>query len=193
MIADASWIAQKALAASMRDGARVRSVVIVEDGPVPGGCGNSETLAQAAMAVTGYIGDPESPKTAPRRRHRISGGSSDCRTGRPRGADQRRRRRSARFARVGRSGTGSLKTIHWAARSDPDRWTGYHVRAISRPPDRGYRVRDGRVTLDFLPDQHDCGAPYARRSVSPTLPPRLATTGFDHRHGRPYRLGAAAL
>jgi crotonobetainyl-CoA:carnitine CoA-transferase CaiB-like acyl-CoA transferase len=46
-----------------------------------------------------------------------------------------------------------LKTIHWAARSDPDRWAGYHVRAIARAPDRGYRVSDGFVTLDFLPTQ----------------------------------------
>ena len=41
---------------------RVGSVVIVEDGPVPGGSGSSETLAQAAMAITGYIGDPKRPR-----------------------------------------------------------------------------------------------------------------------------------
>ena len=49
----------------------------------------------------------------------------------------------------------TLKTIHWAARSDPDRWAGYHVRAISRQPDCGYRTRDGWITLDFLPDQRE--------------------------------------
>src|SRR5262249_9894402 len=49
----------------------------------------------------------------------------------------------------------TLKTIHWAAPSDPDRWAGYHVRAISRQPDCGYRTRDGWITLDFLPDQRE--------------------------------------
>jgi len=155
MIADASWIAQEALAASMRDGARVRSVVIIEDGPVPGGSGSSETLAQAAMAVTGYIGDPDRP------RQRLGADIASA-------AAAATVVQAALAGLIKENGDGplvshvsidralaSLKTIHWAARSDPDRWTGYHVRAVSRPPDRGYRVRDGRVTLDFLPDQHD--------------------------------------
>lgn len=155
LIADASWIAEKALAASGRRGTRVRSVVIVEDGPVPGASGSSETLAQAAMAITGYIGDPHRP------RQRL-------------GADIASAAATATVVQAALAGLikeagndplvshvsidralASLKTIHWAARSDPDRWTGYHVRAVSRPPDRGYRVRDGQITLDFLPDQHD--------------------------------------
>jgi hypothetical protein len=62
-------------------------------------------------------------------------------------------RRTARLPLVARvaidRAAAALKTIHWAARSDPDRWAGYHVRAIARAPDRGYRVSDGFVTLDF--------------------------------------------
>src|SRR6266508_15462 len=120
VIADASWSEQPALAGSRHDDARTRSVVIVDDGPVPGGSGSSETLAQAAMAVTGYIGEPG---------------------GRP-------LRLGADLASV-----SAAATAVWAARSDPDRWLGYHLTAIARQPDRGYRVRDGWVTLDFLPAQ----------------------------------------
>ena len=120
IIADASWIAQEALAASSSGGARVRSVVIVEDGPVPGASGSSETLAQAAMAVAGYIGDPDRP------RQRL-------------GADIASAVGAATVVQAALAGLikedgdgplvshvsidralASLKTIHWAARSDPD-------------------------------------------------------------------------
>ena len=155
IIADASWIAQKALAAIRTEGTQVQSFVVIEDGPVPGGSGSSETLAQAAMAVTGYIGDPKRPK------QRLGADIASA-------AAASTVVQAALAGLIKENGNGplvshvsidralsSLKTIHWAARSDPDRWTGYHVRAVSRPPDRGYQVRDGRITLDFLPDQHD--------------------------------------
>jgi crotonobetainyl-CoA:carnitine CoA-transferase CaiB-like acyl-CoA transferase len=155
VIADASWSEQPAVAGSRQGGARTRSVVIVDDGPVPGGFGSSETLAQAAMAVTRYVGQPG---------------------GRPLrfGADLASSSAGATAVQAALSGLiqdnqgepllsrisvdramATLKTIHWAARSDPDRWLGYHLTAIARQPDRGYRVRDGCITLDFLPDQRD--------------------------------------
>jgi crotonobetainyl-CoA:carnitine CoA-transferase CaiB-like acyl-CoA transferase len=153
VIADASWSEQPAVTGSRQGDARTRSVVIVDDGPVPGGSGSSETLAQAAMAVTRYVGEPG---------------------GRPLrfGADIASSSAAATAVQAAVAGLlrdnplgpllsrisvdramASLKTIHWAARSDPDRWLGYHLTAIARQPDRGYRVRDGWITLDFLPDQ----------------------------------------
>lgn len=155
VIADASRGAKEALAASQRKGVRARSVVIVDDGPVPGGTGSSETLAQAAMAITGYIGTPGG------RELRLGAdiGSASAAASAVQAALAGLIKEDNEGPLVSRvsidRALATLKTIHWAARSDPDRWTGYHVRAGSRPPDRGYRVRDGRVTLDFLPDQHD--------------------------------------
>jgi CoA:oxalate CoA-transferase len=155
VIADASWSEQPAVTGSRQGDARTRSVVIVDDGPVPGGFGSSETLAQAAMAVTRYVGQPG---------------------GRPLrfGADLASSSAGATAVQAALAGLirdnhgepllsrisvdramATLKTIHWAARSDPDRWLGYHLTAIARQPDRGYRVRDGWITLDFLPDQRD--------------------------------------
>src|SRR5215475_3422004 len=55
-LADRSWSSEAALAGGKN--ARTRSVVEIDDDPVPGGSGSSETLAQASMAVTGYVGEP---------------------------------------------------------------------------------------------------------------------------------------
>jgi len=153
VIADASWSEQAALAGSRQDDARTRSVVIVDDGSIPGGSGSSETLAQAAMAVTGYIGEPSG---RPLRLGADLASASAAATavqaalaGLLRNDD-----RGPLLSRISIDrATASLKTIHWAARTDPDRWLGYHLTAIARQPDRGYRVRDGWVTLDFLPTQ----------------------------------------
>src|SRR5262249_58822372 len=57
-LADRSWSAEAALAGGRGKNARTRSVVEIDDDPVPGGSGSSETLAQASMAVTGYVGEP---------------------------------------------------------------------------------------------------------------------------------------
>ena len=145
IIADASWIAQEALAAIRTEGTQVQSFVVIEDGPVPGGSGSSETLAQAAMAVTGYIGDPKRPK------QRLGADIASA-------AAASTVVQAALAGLIKENGNGplvshvsidralsSLKTIHWAARSDPDRWTGYHVRAVSlssRPWLSGARWED---------------------------------------------------
>jgi crotonobetainyl-CoA:carnitine CoA-transferase CaiB-like acyl-CoA transferase len=154
VLADSSWSEAPALAGSRRAGARTRSVVIVDEGSVPGGFGSSETLAQAAMAITPYVGEPGG--------HPVRLGADIASASASAAAVQAAlagmlREKTGQAPLVGRvsvdRAAATLKTIHWAARSDPDRWAGYHVLAIDRSPDRGYRVRDGRVTLDFLPDQ----------------------------------------
>lgn len=48
----------------------------------------------------------------------------------------------------------ALKTVIWAARTSPDRWSGSHVVARDRRIDTGYRVRDGWITIDFPHDAH---------------------------------------
>jgi crotonobetainyl-CoA:carnitine CoA-transferase CaiB-like acyl-CoA transferase len=153
VLADASWSEQPALEGSRRQDARTRSVVIVDDGSVPGGFGSSETLAQAAMAVTPYIGERGGRPT--RLGADVASASAAATAVQAALAGLLRDESSkALIARVSVDrAMAALKTIHWAARSDPDRWAGYHVRAISRQPDRGYRVRDGWISLDFLPHQ----------------------------------------
>lgn len=153
VLADSGWSDKAALKGSRRKGARVCAIVIVDTGPVPGGSGNSETLAQAAMAVIPYVGEPGGALV------RI--GADIASSSAAAAATQAvlaglLREQGARplVARVSCDrALAALKTIHWAARSDPDRWVGYHVRAIARQPDRGYRVRDGRVSVEFPPDQ----------------------------------------
>jgi crotonobetainyl-CoA:carnitine CoA-transferase CaiB-like acyl-CoA transferase len=153
VIADSSWSEGPALDGSRRPEGLTRSVVIVDDGSVPGGFGSSETLAQAAMAVTPYIGEAHA------RPLRLGAdlASASAAAAAVQAALAGLVGNDASRPLVGRisidRAMATLKTIHWAARSDPDRWAGYHLRAISRAPDRGYRVRDGSVTLDFLPDQ----------------------------------------
>lgn len=44
----------------------------------------------------------------------------------------------------------ALKTIMWAARTDPDAWEGFHLLAATHGPEHGWRTRDGAVTIDFL-------------------------------------------
>ena len=154
VLADASWSESAALAACRNAHACVRSLVVVDDGAVPGGTGSTETLAQAAMAVTGYLGEPEG------RRQRLGAdiGSASAAAAATQAALAGIIKENSAGPLVSRvsidRALANLKTIHWAARSDPDEWAGYHVTAISRRPDRGYRVRDGAISLDFLPDQH---------------------------------------
>lgn len=153
VLVDASWSEQPALQGSRRKDARTRSVVIVDDGSVPGGSGSSETLAQAAMAIIPYVGERG------RQPVRLGAdlGSASAAAAAVQSALAGLMRDDASSALIGRisidRALATLKTIHWAARSDPERWTGYHLRAISHEPDRGYRVLDGWITLDFLPDQ----------------------------------------
>ncbi|MFI4986499.1 MAG: CoA transferase [Alphaproteobacteria bacterium] len=153
VLADSGWSDQAALKGSRRKGARTSAAVIVDSGPVPGGTGNSETLAQAAMAVTPYVGEPEG---APVRigADIASASAAAAATQAVLAGLWRERDAAPLVARVSCDrALAALKTIHWAARSDPDRWQGYHLSAMARQPDRGYRVRDGRVSLDFPPDK----------------------------------------
>jgi CoA:oxalate CoA-transferase len=153
VLADATWSKQPALAGIRRAGAHTRVAVIVDDGAVPGGCGSSETLAQAALAITPYIGEHGGPP------ERLGADvvSASAATSAVQAALAGLLAEDGTPPLVARvaidRAAAALKTIHWAARSDPDRWAGYHVWAIARAPDRGYRVSDGFVTLDFLPDQ----------------------------------------
>jgi crotonobetainyl-CoA:carnitine CoA-transferase CaiB-like acyl-CoA transferase len=153
VIADSRWSEQPAIAGSRRKGTRTRAVVIVDEGSVPGGFGSSETLAQAAMAVTRYIGEPGGKPT--RLGADLASASAAAAATQVALAGLLRDAKAGPL--IGRISVdralATLKTIHWAARSDPDRWLGYHVLAIARQPDRGYRVRDGCITLDFPRDQ----------------------------------------
>ena len=153
VLADATWSEQAAIAGMRRVGARTRVVVIIDDVAVPGGCGSSETLAQAALAITPYIGEQGGP---PERLGADVASASAAATAVQAALagllDEDGARPILVRVAIDRA-AAALKTIHWAARCDPDRWAGYHVRAIARAPDRGYRVRDGFLTLDFLPDQ----------------------------------------
>jgi crotonobetainyl-CoA:carnitine CoA-transferase CaiB-like acyl-CoA transferase len=153
VLADATWSAEPALAGCRRAGTRTRAAVIIDDAAVPGGSASGETLAQAAMAISPYIGEWGGPPERLGADLASASGATTAVQAALAGllADDDSPPLVARVA-IDRA-VAALKTIHWAARSDPDRWTGYHVRAIARKPDRGYRVRDGFVTLDFLPDQ----------------------------------------
>ena len=155
VLADRSWSAEAALAGSRTKNARTRSVVEIDNGPVPGGSGSSETLAQASMAVTGYIGEPGG-KPVRLGADLASSSAASTAVQAALAAFIRPDQPKPLVSRISIDrALATLRTIHWAARSDPDRWAGYHVRAISRQPDCGYRTRDGWITLDFLPDQRE--------------------------------------
>jgi crotonobetainyl-CoA:carnitine CoA-transferase CaiB-like acyl-CoA transferase len=155
VLADRSWSAKAALAGGRGKNARTRSVVEIDDGSVPGGSGSSETLAQASMAVTGYVGEPGG-KPVRLGADLASASAASAAVQAALAACIRPNQTKPLVSRISVDrALATLKTIHWAARSDPDRWAGYHVRAISRQPDCGYRTRDGWITLDFLPHQRE--------------------------------------
>ena len=153
VLADATWSEQAAIAGIGRAGARTRVVVIIDDGAVPGGCGSSETLAQAAMAITPYIGEPGGPTGTARRRCCLGFGRDNAPSRRlspaclrTNGApvcarlDRPRRRDAQDDSLGGALRPGPLGRLSCA---------GDHTRA--RP--RLSRARRLRITLDFLPDQ----------------------------------------
>ena len=153
VFADSSWSEQPAIEGSRRKAARTRSVVIVDDGSVPGGYGSSETLAQAAMAITPYIGE-RGGQPVRLGADLAAASAAACAVQSALAGLLRDDASSALIGRISMDrALATLKTIHWAARSDPERWTGYHLRAADREPDRGYRVLDGWISLEFLPDQ----------------------------------------
>jgi crotonobetainyl-CoA:carnitine CoA-transferase CaiB-like acyl-CoA transferase len=152
VLADSSWSEAVALEGSRRADARTRSIVVVDEGSVPGGYRSSETLAQAAMALTSYIGLQGQRPT--RLGADVGSESAAAAATQVALAGLVRNDEGPLVGRVSVDrALSTLKTIHWAARSDPDRWAGYHVTAITRQPDRGYRVRDGWITLDFPPTE----------------------------------------
>ncbi len=149
VLVDSSWSETAALEAAK---GVTRSIVVIDEGSVPGGFGSSETLAQAAEAVTPYIGVPG--ERAKRLGADVASTSAAAAAAQAALAGLVRNEEGPLVGRVSVDrALSSLKTIHWAARSDPDRWAGYHVNAITRQPDNGYRVRDGWVTLDFPPTE----------------------------------------
>jgi crotonobetainyl-CoA:carnitine CoA-transferase CaiB-like acyl-CoA transferase len=41
----------------------------------------------------------------------------------------------------------TMRTIMWAALSNPDDWSGFHLDSFRKPPEAGFRCRDGLVTM----------------------------------------------
>ena len=41
----------------------------------------------------------------------------------------------------------TMRTIMWAALSNPDDWSGFHLDSFRKPPESGFRARDGLVTM----------------------------------------------
>lgn len=138
----------------------LRSVVVIEDGQLPGGFGSSETTAQAALAFTGYVGDPDG---MPARIGADLGSAAAgifavqavlagvLANGEP----------TVTTVSVARA-LATLKTIHFAGRSDPAEWEGYHVTARDRPPDQGHRAADGRLSFEFAPNLFEGWREYCR-------------------------------
>jgi crotonobetainyl-CoA:carnitine CoA-transferase CaiB-like acyl-CoA transferase len=61
-----------------------------------------------------------------------------------------RRHRDGHGQRVDVSLFGSMlatRATLWTALSNPDEWWGFHVDSYVRPPDTGYRCKDGAVTM----------------------------------------------
>jgi crotonobetainyl-CoA:carnitine CoA-transferase CaiB-like acyl-CoA transferase len=161
VLADADLVPEVAEAAG---GDRLRAVVTIDAADVPGGHGTGETLAQAALALTSYVGEWDGEPV------RV-------------GADLASVTAAAHAAQAVLAGLlqppgqGPLcarvsiarslaceKTIHWAARSDPDAWTGYHVAGRDRPPDTGWQARDGAMTLEFPPEQYEGWCAFCREA-----------------------------
>src|SRR5262245_65715836 len=118
-LADRSWSAEAALAGGRGKNARTRSVVEIDDGPVPGGSGSSETLAQASMAVTGYVGEPGGkPVRLGADLASASAASAAVQAALVAFIRDQPKPLVSRIS-IDRA-LATLKTIHWAARSDPD-------------------------------------------------------------------------
>lgn len=152
--ADAAVVDEGPAAALVRGAAgngRLRAAAVIGNDAVPGGYGTAETLAQAALALTGYVGSPGGLPA------RIGADLGDATAGVQ--AVQvilagllAPSTTSATVASVSSArALATMKTIHLAGRSDPAAWDGYHVTAGDRPPDRGYRAADGRMSFEFPP------------------------------------------
>jgi crotonobetainyl-CoA:carnitine CoA-transferase CaiB-like acyl-CoA transferase len=163
MAADVAIVDDELAGALARDAAgsgRLRSVVVIGADDVPGGYGATETTAQAAMAVTPYVGEAGQPT-------RLGTDLAAATAGL-----QAAQAALAGLVSAAPSTVASVslaralathKTIHFAGRSDPAAWDGYHVTAGERPPDRGYRTADGRISFEFPPNMADAWRAFCRR------------------------------
>jgi len=165
---------------------RPRSVVVIDAADVPGGGGVSETLAQAALALTPYVGELGGPPA----RVGADIASATCAAHAAQAALAGLLSPAAKGplrARVSLARSLSCeKTIHWAARSDPDAWTGYHVTGRYRPPDTGWQAADGAMTLEFPPEAGDGWRAFCREVGLADLVDELgdgwyATVGMEDR------------
>jgi hypothetical protein len=121
--------------------------VIVRTDRMPGLMSEQSELAvQAALGLIGYLGTPESPIIS--RAHIASVTCAFHITHAVLAAMVAPRKPAIVEVSPARS-LSTVKSIVWAARTHPDAWDGYHLSAQRRPPDNGYRVRDGRITLEF--------------------------------------------
>jgi CoA-transferase family III len=181
VIADASWSEQAALAGSRQDDARTRSVVIVDDGSIPGGSGSSETLAQAAMAVTGYIGEP-------------SGGRCDGGPGGAGGTASERRPGAAPLAHLHRSRDRLLENhpLGGAHRSGSlARLSPYRDRASARSRVSRSR-RLGHARFSANPTRRVARAMRGARPSEVCRPDGRGLVQHDW-HGGSRRLGATTI
>ena len=145
-------------------GERLRAVVTIDAADVPGGHGTGETLAQAALALTSYVGEwGGEPARVGADLASVTAAAHAAQAALA-GFLQPAGRRPL-WARVSVARSLSCeKTIHWAARSDPEDWTGYHVASRDRPPDTGWQARDGAMTLEFPPEQYEGWCAFCREA-----------------------------
>ena len=120
-----------------------------ERGPLAPFAG-SELTVQALSGFTRYVGEPNGvPCRLGFEISAMAGGTHAFHAA-----------AAALFARL-RSGQGqyvhvsclgalmSMKSILFAANSDPDKWEGFHLLGPRWPADTGWETRDGQITFDF--------------------------------------------
>jgi crotonobetainyl-CoA:carnitine CoA-transferase CaiB-like acyl-CoA transferase len=141
------------IARAVAGNGRLASVVVIEQDLVPGGYGATETTAQAALALAGYVGDPSGSPA--RVGADLASATAGVLAAQAALAGLVATRRPI-FASVSLArALATMKTIHLAARSDPAGWEGYHVTAGDRTPDQGYRTADGLMSFEFPPNLAD--------------------------------------
>ncbi|MEQ8813512.1 CaiB/BaiF CoA-transferase family protein [Thalassobaculum sp.] len=110
----------------------------------------SELTAQAMAGYTRYLGSRDRP--AERLGADVAGVSTGIFATQAALAALLWRRRSGRGQRVSVSMLNSLlsmKTVHLAAQSDPDEYSGPRVGGANDPPDRGWATGDSPITFMF--------------------------------------------
>jgi crotonobetainyl-CoA:carnitine CoA-transferase CaiB-like acyl-CoA transferase len=121
--------------------------ITVTAGGLAGLCtGQTELAVQAALGLVQYLGTPESPVLTDA--HIASVTCAFHVTQAALAAMVSPHQPVVVEVSPARS-LSTVKSIVWAARTKPDQWDGYHLSAQLRPPDHGYSVRDGRITLEF--------------------------------------------